>query len=209
MRSTLIKYLLLSTTLIFTSKILEKYLHLDKLIYNSLSENLTNQQVEIFLEIKEKSKCINYAIIPFFLLLKIAIITSIIYIGSFFMNKELKYKPLINIVLNAEFIFLLVPIFKIIWFYFFQTNYNLNDIQNFYPLSALNIVGYKGLETWFIYPFQVLNLFEVFYIIYLGFEIGKLTHTNTDYGLKIVGISYIPALVLWVATVMFFTLNYS
>jgi hypothetical protein len=43
-------------------------------------------------------------------------------------------------VIIAEFVFLLVPIFKIIWFYFFQTNYTLEDIQYFYPLSALNIV---------------------------------------------------------------------
>jgi hypothetical protein len=40
----------------------------------------------------------------------------------------------------------IIPIFKIIWFYFFQTNYTLEDIQYFYPLSALNIVDYKELE---------------------------------------------------------------
>ena len=131
------------------------------------------------------------------------------YIGLFISNRELNFKTIWHVVINAEFIFLLVPIFKIIWFSFFQTNYNLQDLQYFYPLSALNIIGYKGLETWFIYPFQVLNLFELSYIIYLGFQIGKLTNTNTDYGLKIVGLSYVPSLLLWVAIVMFFTLNYS
>ncbi|MFH6962239.1 hypothetical protein ACHRVK_07675 [Flavobacterium plurextorum] len=134
---------------------------------------------------------------------------TILYIGLFLSGREIKYNSTWNVALKAEFIFLLVPLFKVIWFVFFQVKYDLNDVQNFYPLSALNITGYKELEVWFIYPFQVLNLFELFYIIYLGFEIGKLTKTNTDYGLKIVGLSYIPALLLWVATVMFFTLNYS
>ena len=99
--------------------------------------------------------------------------------------------------------FLLVGIAKIIWFYFFQTNYTLKDIQYFYPLSALNIVDYKGLEPWFIYPFQTLNLFELAYWLILAFYIGKATETNMDNGLKIVASSYGSALLLWVITVMF------
>lgn len=105
--------------------------------------------------------------------------------------------------------FLLVPIFKIIWFYFFQTNYTLEDLQYFYPFSAINITGFNGLEPWLIYPLQTLNIFEVIYIIYLSYQIGDLTKTNADNGLKIVSFSYIPALILWITVVMFFTLNYS
>jgi len=70
-------------------------------------------------------------------------------------------------------------------------------------------MGYQGLDPWLIYPLQVLNLFELTYIIYLSYQIGQLTQTNTDNGLKIVGYSYVTALFLWIAVVMFFTLNYS
>ena len=94
--------------------------------------------------------------------------------------------------------------FLIFWFY-----YKLEDIQYFYPLSALNIVGYQDLEPWFIYPFQTLNLFEVTYWLILAYFIGKATQTSMDQGLKIVAYSYGSALLLWVVTVMFFTLNYS
>jgi hypothetical protein len=142
--------------------------------------------------------------------LKTIIITSVIYIGVFFFNKvEVTFKVIWDSIIKAEFIFLLVPILKLIWFYFFQTNYTLEDIQYFYPLSALNIIGYKGLDTWLLYPLQTLNLFEFAYIIYLSYQIGFLTKTNADNGLKIVGYSYVPALLLWVTVVMFFTLNYS
>jgi hypothetical protein len=89
-------------------------------------------------------------------------------------------------VITAEFVFLLVPLFKIIWFYLFQTNYTPEDIQYFYPLSALNIVGYKGLEAWLIYPFQ----FELAYWMVLAYFIGKITETNMDRGLKIMASSY-------------------
>ena len=175
-----------------------------------LLENYSTVQIENIFKIQEKWQWLSYLFISSFLFIKSLIITSIIYIGTYFYSKvKVTFKQLWHIVVVADFIFLLVAVFRIIWFYFFQTNYTLEDIQYFYPLSALNIVGYKGLDTWLLYPLQTLNLFEVAYIIYLSHQIGSLTKTNTDNGLKIVSYSYLPALLLWVTVVMFFTLNYS
>ena len=130
--------------------------------------------------------------------------------GIFFFSKiPITFKQLWGFVITAEFIFLLIPIFKIIWFYFFQTNYTLEDLQFFYPLSAINIVGYEDLEPWLIYPFQVLNFFELAYWLILAYFIGKAIETTMDHGLKIVASSYGSALLLWVVVIMFFTLNYS
>ncbi|MEO6175532.1 MAG: hypothetical protein ABIP27_10320 [Flavobacterium circumlabens] len=209
MKSTFFRFLVLSIASILIAEIFKKVIHFDDLLYSSISEQLTSKQIKNFIGFQKKWQWIGYVLIPIILLIKTTIIATILYIGFFFFDKDLRFTNLWNIVLKAEFIFLLVPIFKIIWFYFFQTNYNLQDIQNFYPLSALNIVGYKDLETWFVYPFQTLNLFELVYIIYLGYQIGQLTSTNTDRGLKLVAYSYVPALLLWVVTIMFFTLNYS
>lgn len=209
MNSVYFKYILLSFAFTIVTEITNRILDLQGLLRNSLSTFLTTNQLDKYFEFQNKWHWLSYFFIPIIILIKTSIISIVLYIGLFLNNKEVKYKHTWNIVLKAEFIFLLVPVFKTIWFLFFQTNYNLQDLQYFYPLSALNIIGYKDLETWFIYPFQVLNLFELSYVIYLGFQIGKLTHTNTDYGLKIVGLSYVPSLLLWVATVMFFTLNYS
>jgi hypothetical protein len=209
MKSPLIKWLVLSIALILITEIFKKTIHFDTLVYNSLSEQLTSQQVKKFLGFQKKWQWFGYLFISVFLLIKTIIIATILYIGLFFFNKDIKLNHLWDIALKGEFIFLLVIVFKIIWFYFFQPNYNLTDIQNFYPLSALNIVGYKDLEIWFLYPFQTLNLFEVVYVIYLGNQVGKLINTNTDHGLKLVAFSYLPALLLWVVTIMFLTLSYS
>jgi hypothetical protein len=203
------KWLLFSFLSILSSIILIKSTHLEDLLFSSLAENLTSKQIENFFNFQKKWQWISYVFIPIYVLLKVSIISSVLYIGAFFTNKETTFKTLFSIVLSAEFIFLIIPILKIIWFYFFLTNYTLEDIQYFFPLSALNITGYKGIDPWLIYPLQVLNLFEVAYIVYLSYQIGKLTKTNADTGLKIVAYSYVPALLLWVAVVMFFTLNYS
>jgi hypothetical protein len=210
MKSTYIKYVVLCVLFLLITESSKSILHLEKMSYNTLAENLTDEELQNYVDLKDKWQWISYVFVPLILLIKTTLTASILYIGTFFFSKiEITFKALWNIVIKAEFLFLLVPICKIVWFYFFQTHYTLEDIQYFYPLSALNIVGYKGLETWFIYPFQTLNLFELAYWIILAYYIGQVTQTNTDRGLKIVACSYGSALLLWVVTIMFFTLNYS
>jgi hypothetical protein len=210
MKRTYIKYLLLCIALLIITEATKKLLHLDKLIYNSLAEKISSSQIESFFELQDKWQWVSWVFVPIYILIKTTIIASIIYIGTFFFSRiPITFKQLWEIVIKAEFIFLLIPVAKIIWFSFFQTDYILEDIQYFYPFSLLNVVGYQGLEPWFIYPFQALNLFEMAYVIYLGYQLGDLTKTNVDNGLKILVYSYIPALVLWIAVIMFFTLNYS
>lgn len=210
MKSTFIKYVLLCLILLIFSEGIKYALSFDKLVYNSLAESLSSNQIEKILSFQEKWQWVGYAFVPIYILFKTSIIASVLYIGTFFFSKkDITFKNIWNCILNAEFIFLLVPLLKLVWFYFFQTNYTLEDIQYFFPFSALNIIGFKGIEPWLLYPLQTLNLFEVAYIMYLSYQIGYLTKTNADNGLKIVAYSYVPALLLWVTVVMFFTLNYS
>lgn len=191
-------------------------LPVNDLLYQSYSEKLTTAQIEKIFALQEKWQWISYTTVPILLLIKVTVIASILYVGTFFYSKtKITFKQLFSVVVKAELVFLGVGVLKIVWFYFFQTNYTLEDLQYFYPLSALNIVGYNGLEAWFIYPFQVLNLFELAYWLILAYFIGKLAFTTKDkgkpmdLGLKIVASSYGSALLLWVVVVMFFTLNYS
>jgi hypothetical protein len=209
-------YLLISFFFILIGMITKSLLNLDNLLIDSLSSSYSYEQINEYLNFQKKWEWFSYLIIPILLLIKMSIIASIIYIGAFFHSKaKVTFKQLFNAVIKAEFVFLGVGVLKIIWFYFFQTNYTLEDLQYFYPLSALNIVGYKGLEAWFIYPLQVLNLFELAYWLLLSYFIGKLAFTEKDkgkpmdLGFKIVASSYGSALLLWVVVVMFFTLNYS
>tara|TARA_R110002050_G_scaffold300061_1_gene467541 strand:+ start:1441 stop:2073 length:633 start_codon:yes stop_codon:yes gene_type:complete len=180
-----------------------------KLMVNSLSEQLTQDQIKDFIKLKEKWEWLSYLIIPALLLLKISIIAAVLDAGCFFFDKEIKYKKLFKIVVKAEFVFILVIIFKTVWFYYFQQTFTLKDLQLFFPLSALNIIGYQGLETWFVYPLQVLNLFEVAYWFILAYLIGKEINITTEKGLSIVASSYGVSLLIWVVGVMFLTLNMS
>lgn len=179
------------------------------LFNDDLFFSLVGDNVEEILKTRKKIEYFGYLFIPIFFFVKILVIAAILDAGCFFFGKEIKYKKLFNIVVKAEFVFLLVIVFKTAWFYLFQTNYTLEDLQYFYPLSALNIIGYEGLQPWFIYPFQVLNLFELAYWVILAYLIGKELNENTDKGMSIVASSYGVSLLIWVVGVMFFTLNIS
>ena len=202
-----ILFLCLFSSLLILGLISKKLVNVEELIFNSLIENFSLSQIEDHLTSKKKWEYFSYVVIFIMLLFKTVIIAGILDIGCFFFNKEIKYKKLLNIVIKAEFVFLLVIVFKTAWFYFFQTNYTLEDLQYFYPLSALNIIGYEGLQPWFIYPFQVLNLFELAYWVILAYLIGKELNENTDKGMSIIASSYGVSLLIWVVGVMFFTLN--
>ncbi|MBT8244550.1 hypothetical protein [Winogradskyella sp.] len=202
-------FILITATILF-SFITKATLNTDKLILNSLADQFTQEQIFLILNYKKKWEWLSYAFIPLFLLIKTSIIAAILDVGCFFFGKEIKYKKLFNIVLKAEFVFLLVIVYKTAWFYLFQTDYNLEDLQYFYPLSALNIIGYEGLQPWFIYPFQVLNLFELAYWLILTYLLGKeINDTESTRGLQIVASSYGVGLLIWVVSVMFFSLNMS
>lgn len=216
MNKILFKYLSLSFLSVIIIYLTSCVLPVNDLLYQSYSEKLTTAQIEKVFALQEKWQWVSYAIVPVLLLFKLTVIASILYVGAFFYSKaKVTFKQLFNAVVKAEFVFLGVGVLKIVWFYFFETNYTLEDLQYFYPLSALNIVGYQGIDAWFIYPLQVLNLFELAYWLLLAYFIGKLAFTEKDkgkpmdLGFKIVASSYGSALLLWVVVVMFFTLNYS
>lgn len=216
MKSTFIKYIGLCIALMALTELTKYVLNFDALFYNSLAENLNSKQVTMIMELRDKWQWLSYSIIPLLILLKTGIVASVLYIGTFFFSKaKVTFKQLWDVAIKAEFVFLAVGILKLIWFYFFQTNYTLEDLQYFFPLSAINIIGYQGLEAWFVYPLQTLNLFELTYWLLLSYFVGKLAFTEKDngkpmdLGFKIVASSYGSALLLWVVAVMFFTLNYS
>jgi len=199
-------YTFLSFLLAFLSK---EILEIDKLLKLTLSEYLTEEQIIKSFNSENNYKFLAYIILPILFTLKVSIISATLDVGCFISGKDIKFKKLLNIVVKAEFVFLLVIVFKTAWFYFFQTDFTFETLQNFYPLSALNIVGYQGLEDWFIYPFQILNLFEVAYWFILAYLISKEINDTVEKGLSIVASSYGVGLLIWVVGIMFLTLNIS
>ncbi|MCK7532174.1 MAG: hypothetical protein MZV63_14665 [Marinilabiliales bacterium] len=96
---------------------------------------------------------------------------------------------------------------KFLWFFLFAGNYDLNDIAFFYPLSLINIFSQEEVSRLWITPLQTLNIFHLVYIMVLshGLTIScKIEKRDAD---NIVLSSYLPGLVLWIAFIMFLTID--
>jgi len=107
-------------------------------------------------------------------------------------------------VLLSEFIFLVPAAIKIAWFYFGSAASYLLAWQSFYVLSALSLFGPVGPD-WF-YALQTLNAFEIAYWFLLAYGLFKVSGLNYDKSLKVVLLSYVPALLIWVTIITFCSL---
>ena len=186
-----------------------KILNTDDLLLNTLAGQLTDEQINELLNLRGKWDWINYFIYSISLLVKLILIAGILDAGCFFYEKEISFKKLFIIAVKAEFIFLFVIVFKTIWFYVFKQDYTLKDLHYFHPLSAINITGYNNLDPWFVYPLQAVNLFEITYWFLLAHLISKEIKGRLGNEISIVFSSYGICLLIWIISVMFFTLNIS
>lgn len=204
--------LLLIIVLVFVSTFLFNYLlNIDGLIYNFYSEQLAKEQIGQLLENQKKWSWINYLIMPILILLRTGLVAFCIEVGVFFYNTEnkIKFKEIFRIALLGEFVLILVGLSKVVYFYFIDTTYTLEDLQQFYPFSYINFLNIDNLEPWLIYPLQTINLFKVAYFFVLVNGLHKLLKDKYIKSFEIIAISYGSGLAIWLGLVMFLTLNIS
>ncbi len=194
----------------FLGEFMKYLLDLNQLMYNSLTDQLSIKKVDELFATARKWQLVGYLLIPALLFIKTHLVAAVLNIGTFFFEKKIAYKKLWSIVLKAEFVFVAVILIKTLWIYAFTNGYSIEDIQGFYPLSMLSIVGNESIEPWYAYPLQTINVFEIIYWIVLALLLDKtLKESKANTGFKIVASSYGPALLIWVVGIMFFTLNMS
>ena len=184
-------------------------LNYEALIYNFYLEKGIIEKADKLIEAKKKWEWIGYAIIPIIILLRSNFVAFCLSIGLFFydMENKLKFKQFFRIALLGEFVLVLVGFVKLVYFLFIKTNYTLQDIQQFYPLSFINFLNIETIEPWLIYPLQTINLFEVGYFFVLVFGLHKLLQNKYWKSFEMVALSYGSGLAIWIGLVMFLTLS--
>ena len=201
--------LLILITLIIT--FCSKYfLMSDDLFYNSYSEQFARSQIELILAQNKEWEWLGYVLIPIVCLIKCLLTSLCLSLGIFFITNRFDFKNIFSVSVVAEFVFLIPAVIKILWFIFVQPTYTLQDLQLFYPLSALNIFEPKLLEPWLLYPLQVFNVFEVIYWVVLAYLLSKeLPDLDMNRSFGLVMSSYGSGLMIWIALVMFLTITYT
>lgn len=186
-----------------------QFLVSDNLFYNSFAEQLTAEKIDTIIAQTQQWAWLGYVFIPIIYLLKFSVIALILLTGFFIINKKVSFSLLFKAVMLAEIPFLLVPLIKLLWFMFIQTNYTFQDLQYFFPLSALQLFEVANLPTWQIYPLQLLNLFELVYWISLAYWLKRLLLISLTSGMEMVIASYGTSLLLWVVFITFLSLSFT
>ncbi len=185
----------------------DKHIYTDEYYYNLLGEKLNFERIEKIINNKKENIWFGYILIPIIYIIKFTLIAGILSIGLFFILNRFEFKKAFYLAIIAEYIFLIPALLKLLWFLVIQTDYQEVDLQSFYPLSSLNFFDYQSLDKWLLYPLKLLNLFEVTYWFVLAYGIAKIIKQDLASGMKVVLASYGAGLVLWVALVMFLTVN--
>ena len=177
--------------------------------FNTYSEQLTwERSMELFSMMKSYSWSA-YLVAPILMLIKFSVLCIVIYTGVFFTDKrhDISMKKIFKVVIASEVVFVVASVVKLIWFIFFAGNYTLNDISFYYPLALINLFRQSEVDAYWVYPLQMINLFQVSFIVLLAAGMSKVSHLKHAEAERIILITYIPALTLWIALVMFLSID--
>lgn len=196
----LLLWYLLVNALVFS--IMDTYIIKDQVYYESYMAQFSEQQIASLLAYKSRYNIVVIFLFSILELLKFLCATCILWTGVYLFNRELSFLKLFKVVIAANYIFLLVSIIKVIWFSVY-TDASLTEIQSFYPLSMLSLIGSTDVDKLWIYPLQILNLFELGYMFLLARGISFYLSEDYDFSLRIVFSSYLPSLCIWVIFLLY------
>jgi hypothetical protein len=205
--------LIVLLSVIFTYEF-NNFIQTDSLIVQNLSEKYTQEIITSFLDSRHQWAWASYIFIPIFLYITTSLIALIILlvIELYYLNEtrpKVKFKDTWRIVLMAQWSAIVAVFVKVFWFGFYHTQYSLEELQSFSPLSLINLFDRKTVDVWLTYPIQLVNLFELAYWVLLVIGIKHLLKRTWLKSIEMVFLSYGLALIVWVVVIMFISLNFS
>jgi len=200
-------FFVFTAVLLLISYANSKILISEDLIFDFYDEQLAYERIKELIEKGSRWQWIVYPVLPIYYLLKFFVVAICIYIGVLLAGYSVSFTKLFHVAMFSELIFLIVPIVKLIWFSIFFTNYTLQDLQYFSPLSLFSIVSRDSIEPWLVYPLQLFSVFEIAYWLLLAYGLYSLTKERYSKMLGLVASSYGLGLLLWVVFIVFVSVS--
>lgn len=196
--------------LIFLEK---KYIQTDSKIFDFLSKDYPSSVVQNYMESQKKWWWVSYVTTPVLIGIKVLLVAFCLNFVKIISEKleDVKFRDILFVVLIAEFVFIIAGFYKFFNFYLIETDYTLETLQTYYPLSLINYKEAISTEKWLAYPLQLLNVFEIMYWGVLAWGIWQLAEKKFSYqrSLGYVALTYGIGLLFWVGVVCFLILSVS
>ena len=204
--------------IIFSSLILlifldKTYISTDSKIFDFLAKDYPSSVVQSYMESQKKWWWVSYVITPIMIGIKVLLVAFCLNFVKIISEKleQVKFRDILTIVLMAEFVFVIAGFYKFFNFYLIETDYTLETLQTYYPLSLINFKEAISTEKWLAYPLQLCNLFEMMYWGFLAWGVNELSGNKVKFGrsLGLVALTYGVGLLFWVGVVCFLILSVS
>lgn len=166
---------------------------------------LDSQMIDNLILNRNKYSFLGYLILPLIIVLRCLLFSVPVYIKGV-LNAEWKtgFGHLFKIALNGELIFLVYGVLKIVLLSLSNDPSQIANISLFSPLSALSITNYFNLNVApFTYVFQLINLFELGFWLFMAKSISNYTGKTIGKSLGHVLLSYGMSLLVWAVLVIF------
>lgn len=148
-----------------------------------------------------------YLVDAIYLLWKLALITTILYIALFLSEVKSTFRELFYTAIQAEYLFIISAFLKMLWFHFHYPQGTLDDWYHCYPLSLISL--FPGTRVTWWYPLQTFNLFEVAYWFVIAAGISRVAAFDFDRSLRLVLSSYLPLLGIWTLIMVLVAAQYN
>ena len=188
---------------------LQHTLSIDQLIIEGYSDQLGEERIIELLGRQKNWQWLQYALIPLLLIVKFSLSAIPLFIGALYNDYKLSFKHCMQMIAVGEIVFVASSVAKFAWIYFFQESVSLEYIQFFSPLSLVNFFEPSELDIWFVYPLQVVNLFELTFWLILTKLIALKINGSFWKAFEFTLSSYGLGLLLWLLFISFLTLNIS
>ena len=202
--------ILLYSLLTFLDK---TYITTDSKIFDFLAKDYPSSVVQNYMESQKKWWWVSYVTTPVLIGIKVLLVAFCLNFVKIISEKleDVQFRDILTVVLIAEFVFVIAGFYKFFNFYLIDTDYTLETLQTYYPLSLINYKEAISTEKWLAYPLQLANVFELMYWGVLAWGIWQLADKKISYqrSLGYVALTYGVGLLFWVGVVCFLILSVS
>ena len=208
---------LIFISLIFINLLLfyleSNFIRTDSKVFDFLAKDYPSSVVQNYMESQKKWWWVSYAVTPVLIGIKVLLVAFCLNFVKIISEKleDVKFRDILTVVLIAEFVFIIAGFYKFFNFYLIDTDYTLETLQTYYPLSLINYKEAISTEKWLAYPLQLANVFELMYWGVLAWGIWQLADKKISYqrSLGYVALTYGIGLLFWVGVVCFLILSVS
>lgn len=137
-----------------------------------------------------------YFIYPVYCLVKILIISGVLFLGFKNINSTITFKQLMSVSIIAELFFWIQDLAQIIWFLILHPSYTMEEVENFSFLSLkyfINTNSSDALKS----LLHILSIPELLFWIVLAFGVHLITECPFKRSLKVIFSTYGLAIIIF------------